>query len=65
MSLLISKKEGADTYTAGGGSGLIWLDDLACSGFESSLIDCDHKGWGMNDCHHGEDVGVICQREGT
>ncbi|KAM7386941.1 hypothetical protein PAMA_009527 [Pampus argenteus] len=38
----------------------IWLDDISCKGTESHLIACGFKGWGVTDCTHKEDVGVIC-----
>ena len=44
----------------GQGSGPIWLDDLACSGSESSVHECRHRGWGKNDCAHKRDASVKC-----
>ena len=46
----------------GAGRGRIWLDNVACSGSESSIIYCRHNGWGSHDCSHGEDASVICSR---
>ena len=43
----------------GQGDGEILLDDLDCSGTESSLLQCQKRG-GMHDCNHTEDAGVRC-----
>ena len=44
----------------GPGSGLILLDDVKCVGNETSIADCTHRGWAVNNCYHSEDVSVSC-----
>uniref|UniRef100_A0A3B5R6N8 Soluble scavenger receptor cysteine-rich domain-containing protein SSC5D n=1 Tax=Xiphophorus maculatus TaxID=8083 RepID=A0A3B5R6N8_XIPMA len=48
----------------GPGAGSIMLDDLVCSGTESSLTDCAHNGFGLQNCVHEEDAGAICEGTG-
>ena len=44
----------------GQGSGPILLDDLACTGMETRLIDCTHGGIEVTNCIHSSDAGVRC-----
>ncbi|XP_072024359.1 scavenger receptor cysteine-rich domain-containing protein DMBT1-like [Amphiura filiformis] len=44
----------------GQGSGFIWMDNVACIGIESTLDQCGNRGWGVHDCRHNQDAGVIC-----
>ena len=45
----------------GHGTGPIFLDQLGCSGTESSLIDCNRfAGLGLHSCDHSQDAGVSC-----
>merc|ERR1712002_776352 len=43
------------------GTGPIWMDEVVCSGEETSLLDCQ-ADWSYvsNDCHHYEDFSVSC-----
>ncbi|KAF1477576.1 Deleted in malignant brain tumors 1 protein, partial [Pygoscelis antarcticus] len=36
-----------------------------CMGTEVALSYCRMKGWGKNNCHHGEDAGVVCSATNT
>ncbi|XP_078356152.1 uncharacterized protein LOC144640962 [Oculina patagonica] len=40
-----------------------WLGDLECHGYESSIVECRHGGWGTANrffCNGKSDAGVIC-----
>ena len=42
--------------------GVVWLDDVQCSGAEQHLDQCGHAPWGQHDCFpvHMLDTGVQC-----
>ena len=45
----------------GHGTGPIFLDQLGCSGTESSLLQCNRfAGLGLHSCDHSQDAGVSC-----
>jgi hypothetical protein len=44
----------------GPGNGTIFLDNVRCTGHESSIEYCRHNNWGVSNCDHSEDVGVLC-----
>ncbi|XP_072048696.1 scavenger receptor cysteine-rich domain-containing protein DMBT1-like [Amphiura filiformis] len=45
----------------GRGSGHPWLRNVQCSGSESRLENCGHRGWGYKSCGWNlGDAGVIC-----
>jgi len=44
----------------GQGTGKIWLDDVNCRGYETSLKRCRHAGWGEHNCQHSDDVSIMC-----
>uniref|UniRef100_A0A8C6WFS8 SRCR domain-containing protein n=1 Tax=Neogobius melanostomus TaxID=47308 RepID=A0A8C6WFS8_9GOBI len=49
-----------NTAQFGEGTGPIWLDDVSCSGRESSLLQCQHSGFGPDYCKHDEDASAVC-----
>ena len=46
--------------TSGGGSGPIYLDEVACTGSESALLACTSSPIGTHNCVHSKDAGVQC-----
>ena len=48
----------------GAGSGSIYLDDVICSGSESTILQCSHSLVGRHSCDHGDDVSVNCSDSG-
>ena len=47
----------------GKGKGMIWLDEVKCTGNERSITDCMHKvGAGHQ---HDQDASVVCSPRGT
>ena len=41
-------------------AGPIWIDNLDCTRSHDTLSECEHNGWGVNNCDHTDDIGVIC-----
>ena len=60
LYLLCSTSIAVGNSKYGDGTGAIFMDELQCSGSESSLGDCQFDGYGQHDCDHTEDAGVIC-----
>ena len=44
----------------GWSSGRIWLDDVNCVGTESTIGDCSHNGWGVENCHFLQNANAKC-----
>ncbi|CAE1270069.1 DMBT1 [Acanthosepion pharaonis] len=49
--------------TFGQGQGVIWLDDLSCTGLEYDLEVCPNLNWGVHNCGHNEDVAIACLKD--
>ena len=42
------------------GTGVIWLDNVQCTGSERVLMKCTASHNGVNNCTHAQDAGVRC-----
>lgn len=49
-------------FDEGDKSNMILLDDVKCNGSEGTINNCTHLGFGVHNCHHREDIGVICSK---
>ena len=50
----------------GQGTGPVVLNNLLCSGSESSLLNCRSDGLGnIGTCTHADDAGVVCMEGNT
>ena len=38
----------------------ILLDDVMCTGNETSLLQCSHNGFNNHNCRHNEDIVLAC-----
>ena len=47
----------------GSGTGPIFLDNIVCTGEETSLLLCDHDSVLTSNCNHSEDAAVVCGSE--
>ncbi len=57
MGVNVTRKNGH----YGKGNGPILLDNVQCTGNESYIWECNHRGWKVHNCGHNKDVGVDCE----
>ncbi|NXI53998.1 DMBT1 protein, partial [Chloroceryle aenea] len=38
----------------------IWLDDVECTGTETTFSQCSLRSWGLHNCNHEADAGGVC-----
>ena len=48
--------------TFGRGQGKIWMNNVRCTGNESSLTQCAHNGLEKGNCSHSKDAGAVCSQ---
>jgi len=53
-------RNGIAAYYHSSGTGSIWMDNVNCHGWEKSLEECRHNGWGNHNCRHNEDAAIQC-----
>ena len=58
--IIVSPDQALSNAYFGQGSGPIFLDNVACSGTESTLLSCNSNRIGYENCGHHEDAGVKC-----
>ena len=67
-SRVACRQMGYPSYTAYTTSGIVtndfWLDNVKCSGNESSLESCRHDGWGYDNCASSEGIFLRCNAPG-
>ena len=51
---------GGSITTTTGPEGPIWMDDVDCATSTTNFLTCSHRGWGVENCAHGEDVLLTC-----
>ena len=51
---------GVQTTSFGEGTGMIWMDNVTCTGNERVLMNCTASFSGNNSCTHAQDAGVRC-----
>lgn len=59
----INAREGATALYGqpfGRGTGPVHMNGVECQGNESSILQCNHRGWETHDCDHSKDVSVNC-----
>ena len=57
----IADSEAYTNARFGQGTGMIFLDDVACNGNENRLIGCTYRS--THNCQHSEDAGAGCRAE--
>ncbi|XP_010189718.1 PREDICTED: macrophage receptor MARCO [Mesitornis unicolor] len=57
---MLGYSRAVSAFTAAGGTGQIWLDEVDCRGSEGSIFTCSKANWGVHNCFHSEDAGVEC-----
>ncbi len=51
---------GATSFSSTTGGSTFWLDDVTCTGSESTLDECSHLPWGEDNCGSTECIALVC-----
>ena len=59
-SIFLSTIAIAVFYAFGQGTGPVFLNNIICTGTESSVLDCNYTWPDVHQCSHLADGGVVC-----
>ena len=44
----------------GANDGIVWLNNVQCTGYEETFFNCAYNGWGYQECPRNQIAGLSC-----